>query len=131
MFSQNRHPLFRFVPVRRRPGFDYSSQRADRGNAHSIANPSFDCGAAGGRGSAVIDLPKVSDAALGAVSPTDFVSLPIASFVTVGGCQARRFPEASFPDCIGRILRSNTSTVVLWDRLQRGKTGAAVTMKRS
>jgi hypothetical protein len=60
------------------------SVRADRGNDHSKAKPNFEAGAAGGRGSA-FSTPW-------STATDDFVSVPMASFVTVGGTQARPLP---------------------------------------
>jgi hypothetical protein len=74
----------------------YFSKRADSGNAHSKANPSFVAGAAGGCGAVWLE---PGDCA--ALRCDDFVSRPIASTVSAGGCQGRRFAVPSdFVGCI-------------------------------
>jgi hypothetical protein len=71
--------------------------RADSGNDISKENPSLVEGAAGGCG---------SDPAFRSFSPADFVSVPIANFLTVGGSQARRVAaRAVLLDFIARIIR--------------------------
>ena len=74
----------------------YFSRRADSGNAHSKANPSLVAGAAGGCGSVWLEPDDCA-----ALRCDDFVSRPIASTVSAGGCQGRRFALPSdFVGCI-------------------------------
>ena len=62
---------------------DQPPVRADRGSDISKENPSFEAGAAGGCGSMA-----------GLALPAAFVSVPIATRVTAGGCQAQRAADA-------------------------------------
>src|ERR1700719_5284892 len=76
----------------------YLSKRADSGNAHSRENPSFVAGAAGGCGSAWLEPDDCA-----ALRCEDFVSRPIASTVSAGGCHARRFAMPVPSDFVGCI----------------------------
>jgi len=100
-------------------GLIYFSQRADSGNAHSKENPSFVAGAAGGCGSVWLE----PDACI-ALRFDDFVSRPIASTVSAGGCHGRRFIAPVTSDFVGCIACPATigPASVLWDRLRYGKT---------
>jgi hypothetical protein len=74
----------------------YLSKRADNGNAHSRAKPSFVAGAAGGCGSVGLEPDDCV-----ALRWDDLVSRPIASTVSAGGCHGRRFAVPSdFVGCI-------------------------------
>jgi hypothetical protein len=74
------------------------SQRADSGNAHSMENPSFVAGAAGGCGSVWLE---PNDCA--ALRCEDFVSRPTGSTVSAGGCHGRRFAMPVPSDFVGCI----------------------------
>jgi hypothetical protein len=67
------------------------SVRADRGNDHSNEKPNFMAGALGGCGSTAELVPE-PDARVWSTSTGDFVCVPMASFVTVGGTQLRLLP---------------------------------------
>jgi hypothetical protein len=88
--------------------------RAESGNDISKENPSLIAGAAGGRG---------SDPALRPFSCADFVSVPIANFVTVGGSQALRVPRAVLLDFIPRIIRLRTHSPPEKKFIKSGPTG--------
>jgi hypothetical protein len=76
----------------------YFSKRADSGNAHSMENPSFVAGAAGGCGSVSLEPDDCA-----ALRFDDLVSRPIASTVSAGGCHGRRFIAPVPSDFIGCI----------------------------
>jgi len=76
----------------------YLSKRADKGNAHSMENPSFVAGAAGGCGSVWLEPDDCI-----ALRFDDFVSRPIASTVSAGGCHGRRFIAPVPSDFVGCI----------------------------
>jgi hypothetical protein len=76
----------------------YFSQRADSGNAHSMENPSLVAGAAGGCGSVCLEPDDCV-----ALRIDDFVSRPIASTVSAGGCHGRRFAMPAPSDFVGCI----------------------------
>ena len=61
------------------------------------------------------------------VWPADFISAPIANFVTAGACQMRRVARPGPLDLVGRIVRLRINHVLklLWDRVHRGKTVTA------
>jgi hypothetical protein len=77
----------------------YFSKRADSGNAHSRENPSFVAGAAGGCGSVWLEPDDCV-----ALRLDDFVSRPIASTVSAGGCHGRRFAMPVLSDFVGCIV---------------------------
>jgi hypothetical protein len=84
--------------IKRRPRCAvYSPTRAERGNAISTENPSFDEGADGGCGCAICS-------ALSAASPADFVSSPMANFMMAGAFQLP-FRSAALSDRFARIGR--------------------------
>src|ERR1700733_15254171 len=76
----------------------YLSRRADSGNAHSKENPSFVAGAAGGCGSVWLEPDDCV-----ALRFDEFVSRPIASTVSAGGCHGRRFIAPAPSDFVGCI----------------------------
>jgi hypothetical protein len=97
--------------------------RAESGNAISNENPNFDVGSAGGDGWTSLAWP---DSALSAPAHCsfvrdDFVSVPIASLVIVGGSQARRAPTVVLPDFIGCIICLRNTQV---DQLSMGSASA-------
>ena len=110
---------FKAVRLHCNVDLNYLSMREDSGNAHSKENPSFVAGAVGGCGSVWLE---PDDGA--ALRFDDFVSRPIASTVSAGGCHGRRFIAPVPSDFVGCIACPATigPASVLWDRFRHGKT---------
>jgi hypothetical protein len=83
------------------------------GNAISNENPSFVAGDDGGRGSRELPSPRAAD----------FVSVPIATFVTTGASQVLRCCSLVRPALFAPMaaLRKISLQALLWDRVRRGK----------
>ena len=95
------------VPSDRSPGSladagNLYSARADSGNDHSNEKPNFVAGVAGGCGWAFLVVAEPASAPSIPCSTADFVSVPIASLVTVGAIQGRPRPGNDLSDFIGR-----------------------------
>jgi hypothetical protein len=80
----------------------------DSGNDHSNPKPNFEAGVAGARGSAFSILCSTATG--------DFVSVPMASFVTVGATQVRPLPCNGSLDFIGRASEGRApESYLAWD----------------